>query len=246
MKAEKSRLRSAATHYKISTNDSSEEVLMLKGKEVVGDPKRQYEIAREVHLQQDNGGKGHSGINKTTATISEKYHWERIKATVSVVIKNCSECKASIKAPSSRMVEDTPTDNTELSEAAPNTSEKQPSHDTNHAQTRNDMHSIPDPNVVPFTDQQAPGISLAQLELNNGQNGFDDFSYGDLDDFTMPIDPRILENMGSDVGAFDTGHDPFADLPPIDDFTHGHLPLDDLNFLSSPFGPLPPPDDKRT
>lgn len=36
---------------------------MLKGKEVVGDPKRQYEIAREVHLQQENGSKGHAGIS---------------------------------------------------------------------------------------------------------------------------------------------------------------------------------------
>ncbi|KAF2096704.1 zf-H2C2-domain-containing protein, partial [Rhizodiscina lignyota] len=101
-RAEKSRLRSAATHYKLIPADGSSgeaEKLMLKGKEVVSDPKKQYEVAREVHLQQDVSGKGHAGINKTTATIAEKYHWERIKATVSAVIKNCPECKILNKPP---------------------------------------------------------------------------------------------------------------------------------------------------
>lgn len=62
---------------------------MLKDKEVVSDPQRQYEIARSIHASQ------HGGINKTTATIAEKYHWVRIKETVSLVIKNCAECKES-------------------------------------------------------------------------------------------------------------------------------------------------------
>jgi GNAT superfamily N-acetyltransferase len=82
-RAEKSRLRSAATHYKLVEGD----VLMLKDKEVISDPPRQYEIARGVHNQ------SHAGINKTTATIAERYHWSRIKETVSDVIRNCSECK---------------------------------------------------------------------------------------------------------------------------------------------------------
>lgn len=82
-RAEKSRLRSAATHYKLVDGD----VLMLKDKEVISDPPRQYEIARGVHNQ------SHAGINKTTATIAERYHWSRIKETVSDVIKNCAECK---------------------------------------------------------------------------------------------------------------------------------------------------------
>ena len=70
---------------------------MLKDKEVVSDPQRQYEIARQVHAQQ------HGGINKTTATIAEKYHWVRIKETVSLVIKNCPDCKESAaKAPTVR------------------------------------------------------------------------------------------------------------------------------------------------
>ncbi|OLN96079.1 Protein SPT10 [Colletotrichum chlorophyti] len=88
-RAEKSRLRSAATHYKLLDGDR----LMLKDKEVIPDPRRQYEIAREVHVAQ------HGGINKTTATIAEKYHWSRIKETVSDVIRNCAECKELGKTP---------------------------------------------------------------------------------------------------------------------------------------------------
>jgi hypothetical protein len=59
---------------------------MLKGKEVISDPQRQYEIAREVHHR------SHGGINKTTAAIAESFHWVRIKETVSQVIRNCPEC----------------------------------------------------------------------------------------------------------------------------------------------------------
>ena len=94
-RAEKSRLRSAATHYKLIPDENGQgDILMLKDKEVVSDPQRQYEIARKVHAE------GHGGINKTTATIAEKHHWVRIKETVSLVIKNCPECKElAIKAP---------------------------------------------------------------------------------------------------------------------------------------------------
>ncbi|KAF3491286.1 SPT10 [Arthroderma uncinatum] len=93
-RAEKSRLRSAATHYKLVGGDKGEpEKLMLKDKEVVSDPQQQYEIARKIHQQQ------HGGINKTTATIALKYHWVRIKETVSMVIKNCPQCKEGPKAP---------------------------------------------------------------------------------------------------------------------------------------------------
>ena len=90
-RAEKSRLRSAATHYRLipTPDEDEEDKLMLKGKEVVSDPNRQYDIARRVHLN------GHGGINKTTASIADKYHWVRIKETVSVAIRNCAECKGS-------------------------------------------------------------------------------------------------------------------------------------------------------
>ena len=95
-RAEKSRLRSAATHYKLlppedgREGEEDAERLMLRDKEVVSDPQRQYEIARQVHVQGQHGG-----INKTTATIAEKFHWVRIKETVSLVIKNCENCKDS-------------------------------------------------------------------------------------------------------------------------------------------------------
>ncbi|KAI1773267.1 hypothetical protein F4818DRAFT_423749 [Hypoxylon cercidicola] len=90
-RAEKSRLRSAATHYKLLDND----VLMLKDKEVISDPVRQMDISRRLH---EAGG--HAGINKTTATIAEKYHWSRIKETVSDVIRTCDQCKEAGKTPS--------------------------------------------------------------------------------------------------------------------------------------------------
>lgn len=99
-RAEKSRLRSAATHYKLLPpergNPDGEERLMLKDKEVVSDPQRQYEIARQKHAEQ------HGGINKTTAAIAEMYHWVRIKETVSMAIKNCPECKDATKIPTVR------------------------------------------------------------------------------------------------------------------------------------------------
>ena len=101
-RAEKSRLRSAATHYKLLPDESGQgERLMLKDKEVVSDPQRQYEIAKDTHALQ------HGGINKTTATIAEKFHWVRIKETVSLVIKNCPDCKESgEKAPRVRSTGD--------------------------------------------------------------------------------------------------------------------------------------------
>ncbi|EPE35706.1 Acyl-CoA N-acyltransferases (Nat) [Glarea lozoyensis ATCC 20868] len=95
-RAEKSRLRSAATHYKLIPESDK---LMLKDKEVISDPQRQYEIARNVHVLQ------HGGINKTTATIAEKYHWVRIKETVSLVIRNCTKCKELGKTPPVRPAE---------------------------------------------------------------------------------------------------------------------------------------------
>ncbi len=96
-RAEKSRLRSAATHYRLIGAEGKEpERLMLKGKEVISEPQQQYEIAKDVHAQH------HGGINKTTAMIAEKYHWVRIKETVSLVIRNCTECNDYSKASSGR------------------------------------------------------------------------------------------------------------------------------------------------
>ena len=96
-RAEKSRLRSAATHYRLISGEGKEpERLMLKDKEVISEPQQQYEIAKDVHAQH------HGGINKTTAMIAEKYHWVRIKETVSLVIRNCTECNDFSKASNGR------------------------------------------------------------------------------------------------------------------------------------------------
>jgi GNAT superfamily N-acetyltransferase len=100
-RAEKSRLRSAATHYKLvksilaDGSGNGEEKLMLKDKEVIADLARQFDIARTMHRD------GHGGINKTTTKIAERFHWVRIKETVSVVIRECAECKEAAKPTSS-------------------------------------------------------------------------------------------------------------------------------------------------
>lgn len=93
-RAEKSRLRSAAIHYKVVGGENGEpERLMLKDKEVISDPQQQYEIAQKVHLD------GHSGINRTTGIVALNYHWPRIKETVAKVVRDCPKCKEVAKAP---------------------------------------------------------------------------------------------------------------------------------------------------
>jgi GNAT superfamily N-acetyltransferase len=104
-RAEKSRLRSAATHYRLvnepetSLHDLSAhppsqppsgeliEKLYLKDKEVIPEVTRQFEIARRMHE-----ATGHGGINKTTAAIAERFHWIRIKDTVMAIVKECVKC----------------------------------------------------------------------------------------------------------------------------------------------------------
>lgn len=81
-RAEKSRLRSASSHYRLEDGK-----LMLRDKEVVSDPVRQIQICSEMHLV------SHAGINRTTGMVSEKYHWARIKDTVAAAIKGCRECR---------------------------------------------------------------------------------------------------------------------------------------------------------
>ncbi|KAE9977505.1 hypothetical protein EG328_002012 [Venturia inaequalis] len=101
-RSEKSRLRSAASHYRLlPATETEPEKLMLKGKEVISDPQLQYETTRKIHVET------HGGINKTTAAVAEKYHWIRIKETASQVIKNCPLCLAA-STPSARNVAPVP------------------------------------------------------------------------------------------------------------------------------------------
>lgn len=83
---EKSRLRLSASHYRLEDGK-----LKLRDREVVSDPVRQLQICTEIHMA------SHGGINKTTAAVTEKYHWTRIKDTVSAAIKNCVTCSESAK-----------------------------------------------------------------------------------------------------------------------------------------------------
>lgn len=104
---EKSRLRSSAAHYKLVDNK-----LMLKGREVISDPERQLEIATEMHMI------NHAGINKTTSQITEKYHWTRIKSTVSMAIRNCAECRETTRPAPKRVKRDITIMNTAVSSAS--------------------------------------------------------------------------------------------------------------------------------
>src|SRR5690606_35508396 len=56
-RAEKSRLRSAATHYSIET-DGAKTRLFLRDKEVIDEEFEQYDVARRIHSF------NHGGINK--------------------------------------------------------------------------------------------------------------------------------------------------------------------------------------
>lgn len=103
--AEKNRLRAAVRNYTLvegggggdgdgAGGGNGGDKLMLGDKEVISEPRMQYEIARQYHRQNKDT---HAGINKTTATVSEKYHWNRIKTTVTEVIENCAECNEKLK-----------------------------------------------------------------------------------------------------------------------------------------------------
>ena len=181
-RAEKSRLRSAATHYKLicgEENGGGEEKLMLKDKEVVSDPQRQYQISKQVHMQQ------HGGINKTTATIAERFHWVRIKETVSLVIKNCPDCKdTAAKAPTVRPMGDGPS---QLRKSTYANGQNGP-HNPNSMIERLVNFDQPDPNPGPNQrdisisrspqmemDHQAPTAMMRRLQEFNG----------------IPVDPQI-------------------------------------------------------
>ena len=148
---------------------------MLKDKEVVSDPQRQYQISKQVHAQQ------HGGINKTTATIAERFHWVRIKETVSLVIKNCPDCKdTAAKAPTVRPVGDGrenafthaqngPNDPNSMIERLVNFDQPHPTHGAN--QRGLSISRSPDMEM----DHQAPTAMMRRLQEFNG----------------IPVDPQI-------------------------------------------------------
>jgi hypothetical protein len=201
-RAEKSRLRSAATHYKlVGGEDGEPEKLMLKDKEVVSDPQQQYEIARSVHSQQ------HGGINKTTATIAVKYHWVRIKETVSRVIRDCPQCKETAKAPVLNGVraEESPRikDDNGLDMAVPNTVVTP----DDHLMT----DDAPHPHQSPFAQAHPPGVQAPEDCMTDYAN--------------MPLDPQIID-INPHLPRFQH-HQSIAD--PYEHQSHGmpHVPFDE-------------------
>ena len=174
-RSEKSRLRSAAMHYKLVGGDDGEpEKLMLKGKEVVSEPQQQYQIAKEVHDQ------NHAGINKTTATISTQYHWTRIKETVSHVIKNCTQCKESAKVASL------------------------PTEEQDHS-NMNGLHAtVPVVENQPSAEEQLAQMTLESNQLNGYQDqsqlldanvGLQDPNDQIADYDEMTLDPQLMEQL---------------------------------------------------
>ena len=174
-RAEKSRLRSAATHYRLVTDGTAEgedDKLMLKGKEVISDPHKQYEIARHMHAQ------GHGGINKTTASIAEKYHWVRIKETVSAAIRNCNECKE--PSPKSQQ----PYNKDRRTPA--NNDQEGSGRGSRVSQGAEGMQQVV-AGADPPQQQQAP---MAAMQYPG--------DYGDL-----PVDPQIMQGLHQSWGAGD-------------------------------------------
>jgi hypothetical protein len=173
-RAEKSRLRSAATHYKLHAATGSEpERLMLKGKEVISDPQRQYEIARVLHH------KSHGGINKTTASIAESYHWVRIKETVSQVIRNCPECSEMNKGLSAVRASQTRYTQQDSPGQMP---------------TPTPMQHYP-PQESSLERADSPSHQL-QLEAAQQHDPFASF-HTQHTNYHMPVDPALMDGMPS-------------------------------------------------
>ncbi|KAI9847277.1 MAG: hypothetical protein M1837_002863 [Sclerophora amabilis] len=252
-RAEKSRLRSAATHYKLLDGDK----LMLKDKEVVSDPQRQYEIARAVHVQQ------HGGINKTTATIAEKYHWVRIKETVSLVIRNCTECKEMAKAPVVRndggsglsRPESVDSDPTGIGLADRVLGLPNSTTDANSMQMEPDGSNLTSPPSQPhLANTLSPPRHHPHhsAPVANMQHHLTDYS-------DIPLDPQIMEDMGHHLshyaenhsaatdphGPFSTHHPHSANNPhlPSSSALHHHAHTDYQALLSNVDAPSDEIDD---
>ncbi len=223
-RAEKSRLRSAATHYKlVGGEDGEPERLMLKGKEVISDPQNQYEIARQAHTQT------HGGINKTTAMIATKYHWVRIKETVSMVIKNCTECKeagkASIGRPdnSNSHTEQSKTSlppSSSISSAMQSTPQQ---HDSMESENRFISQGTQILAEHSFEHKQDPFSSQEPQNMHGPVPGMEDYH-------EMAIDPQIMQQLHHQMNsqyqhpddAYDSaGMTHFNDAPQMHAH-HGH------------------------
>jgi hypothetical protein len=222
-RAEKSRLRSAATHYSlVPASGDQPEKLMLKGKEVISDPQKQYEIARQVHH------KAHGGINKTTASIAEAYHWVRIKETVSQVIRNCPECsEMNRNLAASRKAYDYPRFSVQPSQLASSTTSPTPTNvATSSAPPPAPMQGAPPPAPQPYmrrVREESPSMQLqleaaAQSQLSGSfahphvpvpdSHSHISDQHTQFGSFEMPVDPALMDASAS------TSQPGLANLPP--------------------------------
>ncbi|KAH7401315.1 hypothetical protein BKA66DRAFT_405153 [Pyrenochaeta sp. MPI-SDFR-AT-0127] len=192
-RAEKSRLRSAATHYKLTpAKDEEPEKLWLKGKEVIADPQQQYEIARDVHH------KSHGGINKTTAAIAELYHWVRIKETVSQVIRNCPECSEMNKG---------------LSAMRQNQNQARSGHlQPNTGQSP--LTPTPPNQYPPTQPPNRPDSPSNQLQIEAAQHHNPFPQYSSNNNFDMPVDPALMEGISPGLNLADLPPSPFLNAGP--------------------------------
>lgn len=200
-RAEKSRLRSAATHYSLEPAKGDQpEKLMLKGKEVISDSQRQYEIAREVHH------KSHGGINKTTATIAEIYHWVRIKETVSQVIRNCPECSEMNKnLVASRKAYDYPRFAVQPSQIPSSSTTPAPSTlVTAPVQSAPPAQQIPAQTHIHRNREESPSNQL-QMEASRIHHPTPFIQEPQYHSFEMPVDPALMDG---------TQQPSLANLPP--------------------------------
>ena len=206
-RSEKSRLRSAALHYKlIGGIDGQPERLMLKDKEVISDPQVQYQIAKENHI------KSHAGINKTTASIATKYHWTRIKDTVSHVIKNCPDCQDANKGPLIRG-ENTKETQIDTYDASDPIEHDQSSTEEQLAQMTLDPARL---------DGYSHAAHLMATSVDNHLQHADP-TMSEYDE--MAIDPQIIEQIQAQLASeFPEHHDTYAtaDLSGFGDHQHLH------------------------
>jgi hypothetical protein len=211
-RAEKSRLRSAGAHYRLVTNpDSSEEKLMLKDKEVISDPQKQYEIAHKTHSL------AHAGINKTTASIADKYHWIRIKETVSQAIRNCVECRESASKPgaASKPARGSASGDRGLSPKSSSSQRQSASTPGPSSYPTQRQQTVGSSQQAPADSEQHPFSPSNHHEQSPGPNGSglnphvdpdvhpipmaDMTAYPDYD--PMPVDPQIMEYQSHGFGV---------------------------------------------
>jgi hypothetical protein len=176
--------------------DEEPEKLWLKGKEVIADPQKQYEIARDLHH------KSHGGINKTTAGIAELYHWVRIKETVSQVIRNCPECSEMNKGLSA--MRQNQNQNQNQARYSQPSNGQSPLTPTPPVEMYAHLHPTPPP------PRDSPGAQL-KLEAAQQQTSFP--AYPQRSSRDVPLDPALMEGIQPNGSL--------ADLPPSPFLTAG-------------------------